>query len=135
MPPSGETRVRCQQWRGWGAFYLDDGEVAVMGSEDIKCFYYLFRIPDSWQPFMGFAREVPPHLCPREWQGGPCHLVSRVLPMGFLNSVGLAQHIHRNVVNGAGLVVVPWVEVSKSYGGTVSPLSPRIFSGLFGQLG
>ena len=83
---------------GLNSFYLEDGEVAVMGSEDIKCFYYLFRIPAGWQRFMGFAREVPSWLCPPGWGGEPCHLVSRVLPMGFLNSVGLAQHIHRNVV-------------------------------------
>ena len=83
---------------GLSAFYLEEGEVAMMASEDIKCFYYLFRIPPSWHRYMGFAREVPPHLCPREFQGEPCHLVSQVLPMGFLNSVGLAQHIHRNVV-------------------------------------
>ena len=84
---------------GFSAFYLDDGEVAMMSSEDIKCFYYLFKIPRSWWPFMGFAGRVPQHLVPRCWAGEPCHLVAQVLPMGFINSVGLAQHIHRNVVH------------------------------------
>ena len=46
---------------GLSAFYLEEGEVAMMASEDIKCFYYLFRIPPSWHRYMGFAREVPPH--------------------------------------------------------------------------
>lgn len=86
---------------GLNAFYLEEGEVAMMASEDIKCFYYLFKIPSSWQRYMGFSREVPSCLCPPEFQGEPCHLVARVLPMGFLNSVGLAQHIHRNVVGWA----------------------------------
>eukprot|EP00435_Cladocopium_sp_Y103_P046052 s66_g13.t1 len=47
---------------------------------------------------MGFAKEVPPALVPEEWVGEPCHLTALVLPMGFLNSVGIAQHVHRNVV-------------------------------------
>ena len=83
---------------GLSAFYLDGNEVAVINSEDIKCFYYLFRIPTAWMKFMGFARDVPSDLVPSCWKGEPCHLVARVLPMGFINSVGLAQHIHRNVV-------------------------------------
>eukprot|EP00435_Cladocopium_sp_Y103_P008139 s339_g2.t1 len=83
---------------GLSAFFLENNEVAVMASEDIKCFYYLFQIPDSWRRFMGFARPVPPCHVPLQWQGKTCHLVAKVLPMGFINSVGLAQHIHRNVV-------------------------------------
>lgn len=71
----------------------------MMSSEDIKCFYCLFKIPRSWWPFMGFAGRVPQHLVPRCWAGEPCHLVAQVLPMGFINSVGLAQRIHRNVVH------------------------------------
>lgn len=83
---------------GFSAFYLDDSEVAVMCSEDIKCFYYLFKVPDRWMRFMGFAREVPSGLVPPEFAGQSCRLVARVLPMGFVHSVALAQHIHRNVV-------------------------------------
>lgn len=83
---------------GFSSFFLEEGEIAVMSSEDIKCFYYLFRIPQAWQRFMGFAKVVPPQLVPSEFVGEPCYLVALVLPMGFINSVGLAQHIHRNVV-------------------------------------
>ena len=61
----------------------------------MKCFYYLFCIPLEWRKFMGFARVVPPSCVPACWQGEACHLVARVLPMGFPNSVGLAQHMHR----------------------------------------
>ena len=46
----------------------------------------------NWFP----ASCLPPHL-----NGMECVLVSRVLPMGFLNSVSIAQHIHRNVVRQA----------------------------------
>ena len=83
---------------GFSSFFLESGEVAMLSSEDIKCFYYLFTVPESWRAFLGFAREVPLDCKPPGWEGTPCHLVARVLPMGFVNSVGLAQHIHRNVI-------------------------------------
>ena len=83
---------------GLSAFYIESGELALLSSEDIRCFYYLFRVPSCWTRFMGFAKELPPELVPAAYAGEPCHLVSLVLPMGWSNSVGLAQHIHRNVV-------------------------------------
>ena len=83
---------------GFNAFYLEDSEIAMLASEDVKCFYYLFRLLPEWLPFMGFSKPIPQELVPPQWKGEVCHLVSLVLPMGFVNSVGLAQHIHRNVV-------------------------------------
>ena len=56
---------------------------------------------------MGFNKAVPEELIPKEFQGQPCVLVARVLPMGFLNSVSVAQHIHRNVVRWAALTGKP----------------------------
>ena len=86
---------------GFSSFYLADGEVAILSSEDVMCFYYLFLIPDNWRPYMGFARPLPESLVPPKWPGEDCYLVSRVLPMGWANSVGLAQHVHCNVVRWA----------------------------------
>ena len=83
---------------GFSAFYLLDSEVAIMSSEDVKCFYYLFTVPEEWQQYMGFDKTVDASLVPPKWRREPCHLVARVLPMGWVNSVGLAQHVHRNVV-------------------------------------
>ena len=48
---------------------------------------------------MAFNRPLPPSLCgdrPGRWY--PC---SAVLPMGFKNSVALAQHIHRYIARQA----------------------------------
>ena len=50
---------------------------------------------------MGFAREVPPEGLPAGYSGTGWHLVSRVLPMGFINSVAIAQHVHRRVIQQA----------------------------------
>ena len=47
---------------------------------------------------MAFGRPVPREFLGDEWGNEKGFLVSRVLPMGFINSVGIAQHIHRNVV-------------------------------------
>ena len=86
---------------GFSAFYLETDEVAILSSEDIRCFYYLFLVPHQWRRYMAFAKVVPDALKPPNMKGQRCYLVSRVLPMGWLNSVGLAQHVHRNVVRWA----------------------------------
>ena len=82
----------------FGSFLLDDGEVALISSEDVRCFFYLFRVPSAWKRFLGFNRRVPPTLVPEEWRDRPCVLTACVLPMGFINSVSIAQHVHRNIV-------------------------------------
>ena len=92
---------------GLSGFLLGSGEVVLLSSEDIKCFFYLFSIPTSWKKYMGFNKIVPPELVPPELNGQTCVLVARVLPMGFLNSVSIAQHIHRNVVRWAAMAGSP----------------------------
>ena len=81
-----------------GSLVLDPDSVLVTSSEDIKCFFYLFRIPEAWKRFLVFAKQLPVELCPLELRSEPAFLAATVLPMGWLNSVGIAQHVHRNVV-------------------------------------
>ena len=85
-------------WAGMTPYLINEGEVALISSEDIRCFFYLFTIPVQWKKYMGFNKRVPNGCLPDELKGRHCVLVSRVLPMGFLNSVSIAQHIHRRVV-------------------------------------
>lgn len=47
-----------------GTMYLDDDEVLCTSSEDIRCFFYLFRLPPFWYRYLGFGRPVPDELCP-----------------------------------------------------------------------
>ena len=84
-------------WAGMASYLLGDGQVTLMSSEDIRCFFYLFSVPLAWQRYLGFNKLVPSGALPEELRGKPCVLVSRVLPMGFLNSVSIAQHVHRRV--------------------------------------
>lgn len=81
-----------------GALYLAEDELLCISSEDIRCFFYLFRVPQDWCKYMAFGRTVPEDLLPPGFPAEPGYLCSRVLPMGFCNSVAVAQHIHRQVV-------------------------------------
>eukprot|EP00438_Fugacium_kawagutii_P035919 Skav227992 [mRNA] locus=scaffold390:150806:154332:- [translate_table: standard] len=80
------------------AFYLEEGQLLTMSSEDIRCFFYIYQVPKAWERYLGFAMEVDDELVPHQWKGQRCVLVSKVLPMGWINSVGVAQHLHRVVV-------------------------------------
>ena len=81
-----------------GNVILDQDETLITSSEDIKCFFYLFKVPVTWRKFFGFGKPVPREMLDESFGDEKGYLVSRVLPMGWLNSVGVAQHIHRNVV-------------------------------------
>eukprot|EP00438_Fugacium_kawagutii_P028950 Skav223615 [mRNA] locus=scaffold1522:89108:92881:- [translate_table: standard] len=86
-------------WSSFAPLELLDGEDLVVSSEDVRCFFYIFRIPPNWFRYMAFNRPLPKRLCgdkPGTWY--PC---SAVLPMGFKNSVALAQHVHRVLTKGA----------------------------------
>eukprot|EP00438_Fugacium_kawagutii_P001266 Skav224314 [mRNA] locus=scaffold227:448463:452180:+ [translate_table: standard] len=83
-------------WSGMTPLTLEDHEELVVSSEDIRCFFYIFKVPLAWHRFLAFNRPLPQTLAgnrPGKWY--PC---SAVLPMGFRNSVALAQHVHRSIL-------------------------------------
>eukprot|EP00438_Fugacium_kawagutii_P016696 Skav227640 [mRNA] locus=scaffold58:167510:174958:+ [translate_table: standard] len=83
-------------WAGMTPLCLRPHEELLISSEDVRCFFYIFRVPTSWHRYLAFNRPLPPELCgdkPGKWY--PC---SAVLPMGFKNSVSLAQNVHRFIV-------------------------------------
>ena len=55
-------------------------------------------VPQEWVKYLAFNKRVPDSVVPHGCQGHECYLASRVLPMGYLNSVSIAQHVHRNLV-------------------------------------
>ena len=85
----------------FGLMLMGEEQVCLVSSEDVRCFFYLFETPESWWKYMGFNKLVSPHLIPAHLKGKKCVLAAKVLPMGFANSVSIAQHVHRNVVNWA----------------------------------
>ena len=89
-------------WSGMTPLFLEDEEQLVISSEDVRCFFYIFRVPPGWRRFMAFNKPLPPSLCPKDGGSGRFYLCSHVLPMGFKNSVSIAQHVHRNIIQLAG---------------------------------
>ena len=85
-------------WSLMNPFFIQPGEQLLISSEDVRCFFYVMAVPVGWWKFLGFNKPVPQSEVPPEFKGRETFLVSKVLPMGFLNSVSLAQHVHRNVV-------------------------------------
>ena len=79
---------------------LSPEEGILVSSEDIRAMFYIIGVPDAWRPFLGFSRPVPRELRPVGAQEEYV-LYSKVLPMGFVNSVAIAQHLHRNITGRA----------------------------------
>ena len=102
--------------------------------QGLRCFFYLFAVHQACVKFMGFGKPVPPCLIPQKGEGQRWYLAGKVLRMGYLNSVGIAQHIHRAVqralgsVKGLGRTVQ---EIRRDRASTSFPYMSRI---LFGQL-
>eukprot|EP00438_Fugacium_kawagutii_P036535 Skav217626 [mRNA] locus=scaffold2172:789307:792972:+ [translate_table: standard] len=101
QPMKGDVDT-LPSWGSMNPFFLQPDENLLISSEDVKCFFYTMSVPDAWIPFLAFNKEVPLELVPHTLTGKRCYLASRVLPMGFLNSVSLAQHVHRNLVAWGG---------------------------------
>ena len=78
-------------------FSLHPHEDLVISSEDVKAMFYVISIPPQWKPFLAFGKLVPSCLLP-PGENRPHVLTSRVLPMGFVSSVSIAQHLHRQIV-------------------------------------
>ena len=83
-------------WSSGGPLQLMPTEQLLVTSEDVRCFFYIFQVPQEWRRYLGFNKIVPSDLHPGDSR--PHYLVANVLPMGFKNSVSLAQAVHRTVV-------------------------------------
>ena len=97
-PFSGDVDT-LPSWGSMSPYFLQPGEHLLVSSEDVKCFFYIMKVPDSWIKFLAFNKAVPAAALPEELKDRTVYLASRVLPMGFLNSVSIAQHVHRNLVS------------------------------------
>ena len=97
MTLSGDVAT-LPSWGAMNPYFLQPSECLLVSSEDVKCFFYTMRLPLVWRKYLGFNKAVPESVLPEHLRGRTVYLVSNVLPMGFLNSVSLAQHVHRNLV-------------------------------------
>ena len=97
LPLAGDVGT-LPAWSSMSPFFLQPNENLLISSEDVKCFFYTMSVPDCWVKYLAFNKPVPPEALPPHLQGRQVYVASQVLPMGFLNSVSLAQHVHRNLV-------------------------------------
>lgn len=87
-------------WATMSPLQLMPSEDLVISSEDVRCFFYLPGLQGMVIVFRLQQTPIPRDMWPDE--DGPYFLASQVLPMGFKNSVSLAQHVHRVMVRRAG---------------------------------
>eukprot|EP00435_Cladocopium_sp_Y103_P050459 s406_g15.t1 len=113
-PLSGDVDT-LPAWSGMNPFFLQPSQHLLVSSEDVKCFFYTMAVPQCWTKFLAFNKPVPHEVLPPHLHGKSVYIASRVLPMGFLNSVSLAQHVHRTLVlrSGSGSVNAPELEHRK----------------------
>jgi hypothetical protein len=101
MPMAGDIDT-LPSWSGMSPFFLRPSQQLLISSEDVKCFFYTLAVPRCWVKFLAFNKEVPESVLPADLKGRTVYLAAQVLPMGFLDSVSLAQHVHRNLVLNSG---------------------------------
>lgn len=96
MPMAGDVNT-LPSWSGMTPYFLQPSQCLLVSSEDVKCFFYTMSVPKAWTKYLAFNKLVPDCVLPPTLQGSRVYVASQVLPMGFLNSVSLAQHVHRNL--------------------------------------
>lgn len=85
-----------------GTCFIQPHESLLISSEDVRCFFYTMSVPPAWYKYLAFHKPVPEELVPEHLHGQTVYLAARVLPRGFLNSVNLAKHVHRNLTLWSG---------------------------------
>lgn len=112
----------------WGSAQLLAHQVLLWSSEDIKCMFYIFRLPDQWMPYLAFGEPLD-----GKYYGKPTgelwHLAARVPPMGWLSAVGVCQHLHRQLLlakppSGAGLPRTVELRKDRPFPGGSSTVQP-----------
>jgi hypothetical protein len=98
-PMAGDVAT-LPSWSGMSPFFIQPTQCLLISSEDVKCFFYTLSLPSCWVKYLAFNKQVPQTVLPDRLKGKTLYLASLVLPMGFLNSVSLAQHVHRTLALG-----------------------------------
>ena len=79
----------------WRHIALQEGELLLWSSEDIKGCFHIFKLPLAWQRWMVLSKPICDSALGRN--GPPVWLAVGVTPMGWLSAVGVVQHLHRRL--------------------------------------
>ena len=101
QPVTGDIAT-LPNWGMMSPYFIQPSEQLLISSEDVRCFFYIMSLPPMWYKYLAFNKIVPDQSLPLHLKGQECYLAAKVLPMGFLNSVSLAQHVHRNMALASG---------------------------------
>ena len=130
LPLAGDVGT-LPAWSTMSPFFLQPSEHLLVSSEDVKCFFYTISVPSCWWKYLAFNKLVPDSILPLHLRGKRVYVASQVLPMGFLNSVSLAQHVHRNLVKfsreGHPGTNIPEGELRKDHPFTVANPNWRVY--------
>ncbi|CAK0886883.1 unnamed protein product, partial [Prorocentrum cordatum] len=75
---------------------LTESEDLLWSGADRKAFFYVFRAPPVWWPYMVIGPPVPSELLGLK-DGGTTRICLRVIGMGWISAVGVTTHLHRNM--------------------------------------
>ncbi|CAK0870953.1 unnamed protein product, partial [Prorocentrum cordatum] len=81
----------------WKSIILRSGEVMMSSSEDLKCCFYVYRLPAVWHKYMALSKKVS-RSCLGLDGTGEVHVAAAVIPMGWVSATGIIQHIHRRLL-------------------------------------
>eukprot|EP00971_Amphidinium_carterae_P331016 6464351-Amphidinium_carterae.1 len=86
----------------WRAIVLSDEETLVMSYEDLRGAFYLLSVPPGWCKWFAFnirftLNELGLPSAGRDAHE-PLYLAAAVIPMGWLNAVGIVEGLHRELL-------------------------------------
>ena len=81
----------------WQSIFLEGDESLALHQSDMSSAFYLFRLPRVWLPYLAFAVVVSGADIDRDPRKKYA-LACKVLPMGWLSSVGIMQEISENIL-------------------------------------
>eukprot|EP00438_Fugacium_kawagutii_P027300 Skav202700 [mRNA] locus=scaffold654:350470:356680:- [translate_table: standard] len=130
QPLAGDVET-LPMWSLMSPYFIQPDEHLLVSSEDVRCFFYTMSVPAAWHKYLAFNKAVPSEVLPPMLRDQEVFLAATVLPMGFLNSVSLAQHVRRNLALWSGElsddVNYPEAEIRKDRPVTVCNPSWRIY--------
>ncbi|CAK0849798.1 unnamed protein product [Prorocentrum cordatum] len=79
------------------------GEQLLWSGAGRKAFFYVFRAPSAWWPYMALGPPVP-WLVVGGSGDGLTRIALRVIGMGWMSAVGVTTHLHRNMLGRSARV-------------------------------
>ena len=82
----------------WLSTFVEEGEQIQLWQSDMSNAFYLFKIPQTWAPYLSFNVKRIVDGGPAADGGEMMVLACRVLPVGWASSVGVMQEISERLL-------------------------------------